>query len=67
MYLKNLGTERIKKLVFYSEVTRVFFPKGRYLHRITEIELFEQLDRHFDERAAAKEPTELFTKNIGLC
>ena len=27
----------------------------------------EQLDRHFDERAAAKEPTELFTKNIGLC
>lgn len=34
---------------------------------ITEIELFEQSNRHFDERAAAKEPTELFTKNIGLC
>ena len=29
--------------------------------------LFEQLNRHFDDGAAAKEPTELFTKNIGLC
>lgn len=33
----------------------------------TEIELFLQLNHHFDERAAAKEPTELFIKNIGLC
>lgn len=33
----------------------------------TQLKLFEQLNRRFDERAAAKEPTELFTKNIGLC
>ncbi len=26
-----------------------------------------QPNRQFDERAAAKEPTELFTKNTGLC
>ena len=25
------------------------------------------VNRHFDEEAAAKEPTELFTKNTGLC
>ena len=25
------------------------------------------LNRHFDDGAAAKEPTELFTKNTGLC
>ena len=24
-------------------------------------------NRHFDDGAAAKEPTELFIKNIGLC
>ena len=25
------------------------------------------VNRHFDEEAAAKEPTEMFTKNTGLC
>ena len=35
----------------------------------TEHTMFFNLapNRHFDDGAAAKEPTELFTKNIGLC
>ena len=35
----------------------------------TEHTMFFNLapNRHFDDGAAAKEPTELFTKNTGLC
>ncbi len=46
-------------MVLYQNIYRIILSRHNYL--------FEQLNHHFDERAAAKEPTELFTKNIGLC
>ena len=52
---KNLNGERLSCTYFNSIDFNV------------ETLILWQLNRGFCERAAAKEPTELFTKNTGLC
>lgn len=64
LYLLNLSIYLVRIIHLVRACIKVSLLRQ---NTILICSLTMESNRRFDERAAAKEPTELFTKNTGLC